>query len=1677
MNFKRFIFICSCLGAIVFQVQQLKGQVRSNDWINPGQEYFKINVAEKGVYQISYQALAAEANVDVSTVDPAGFQLFLYGEEQPIEVLTGNDGQFNSGDVIRFYGEKNDGTLDSGLYLNPEDQPHDYYSLYTDTASYFLTWNENQQGKRFNTFEDTNYSQYTPEDYFMKHSLSLATQNYYDGAPLLDIYSPFLLGLSYYTKGEGYGGGRFASFNIYDITVNTSNYYEQGPSPQGEILMYGDSRWDSAGYTSGVQYHHKTKIWINNELDPNYLIEEHLHAGFEKELLTYTFEDNDIRGSNTSFHFRAYGNLDRGLTLDYSKVSYAKVIYPKHFDLQGNLPFNFTLDKSKPNYHLAFPNYPSGKTRPILYDLTSESRIKGKLVNDSLKVVIPGSNERQRFFLTDSSNFKMVAPKKVTLEQFELNLSSNLDYLIVSNSSLKQAANQYASYRNSSGYNVETVYVDALYNHYSYGIHHPLGIRYFLKHLAEENNLPEHLLLLGKGLQNNKVRQGSLIQEDLVPTIGFPPSDKLYALNLKKNSEWSIDINVGRIPARTNQDALDYLNKLKNYENELSVAESQGGQLWRKNLLHIAGGKTQEENAQFVRYLNNYANTAKDTLIGAKVETISKNTSIPVDEEQEDLVIESVNEGLSLLSYFGHGAAEVLEVKIGEPKDYTQNKGNYPVYFFSGCILGNTYTESPGMAERFILNEDKGGILWVAESHYSFVNYLNPYADAFYENLGRKQYGEPMGSILRSTSNDFKNPGNYRSEMQVLQKTLQGDPAVRVFSPSKPDYSTSIEQINFKPQNPNTELDSFGIQIAINNNGKAINDSLNLKIQQRLPDFSQKTYDSIKIKAPFSIDTTIVYIQPNQNFAGENQFEIQLDPNNKIDELNKANNNVAINKFFPSSGIRPLFPREFGIVPDRSITLQAQSNNLFAEGVKYLFELDHEPTFNSAYLRSSMPLEGDATQDWPARLLPLDSFVYYWRTKQSNDTQQVSWQQSSFMYINDSRPGWAQGELNQMLSATTNDLTIDTSDRIFRFNRRTSGRYNIVSTGSKNSGSWDEIKYEGSKLFFSSATNGLYVLAIDPDRQERFYYQSPYNYQDAEARNDGHDKPKSGVFIFDWINGDGSIDSATVEDFKDHIDSIPNGFNVIAFTAASHGMADMGEDFYRTMENLGSGIIRDIKNGWPYILMGTKGSQPGEATEKTADTAIPLDPKEQILQATHTSFPLKQEATMTSSLIGPAKNWYEATVKTQTLETPSSDSVSFDVRGVTPEGNRATLFEGLSEGNHDISSVNAKQYPYLELDAYLQDTSALTPPQLDYWIVTHDRVPEGSLKPKIALNFYDDSLQQGDSIRIKFAYQNISDFTMDSLLVNFQVIDEQNQAVIDQSQRYAGLEARDTLIASRKFSTDNISGDNQFRLNVNPDFDQPEQYQFNNFYTQDFHVAVDQSNPLLDVTFNGKHIMDGAIVNPQPEIRITSKDDNRYYLMDDTSNISVVLENPEGKEKNLRYGEDLEFYPAKDASENKATVFYEPESKLKDGTYQLKVQATDKTGNQSGQNRYKKRFEVINESTITHLYPYPNPFTSRMRFIFTLTGSRIPDKVNIQIMTITGKVVKEITKQDLGPLRIGVNKTNYVWDGTDEFGDPLGNGVYFYKVKAYLNGEPIEHRETAGDKFFKKGLGKLYLMR
>jgi hypothetical protein len=534
----------------------------------------------------------------------------------------------------------------------------------------------------------------------------------------------------------------------------------------------------------------------------------------------------------------------------------------------------------------------------------------------------------------------------------------------------------------------------------------------------------------------------------------------------------------------------------------------------------------------------------------------------------------------------------------------------------------------------------------------------------------------------------------------------------------------------------------------------------------------------------------------------------------------------------------------------------------------------------------------------------------------------------------------------------------------------------------------------------------------------------------------------------------------------------------MAWSHRNHNAPLFNEELLQAFESIGSGQIRNLPNNMPYLIWGQKGQPAGMANEAIGQTITSLI---QIEDQFETNW---NQGFILSEPIGPASSWESIHWRQQSLESPNTDIVSLDVYGMQPGGQPVELINNIPATQTDLydlgQTINAQQYPILQFKVNMADDVNRTPAQMKRWQALYQGIPEAAIDPARHFVFVADTLQEGQELIFSTAITNISTYDMDSLLVRYWIVDENRQLHYIPYPRQAPLLAGQSLIDTVRYSTRGLPGKNTLWIEVNPDKDQLEQYHFNNIGNIPFFVKRDQSNPLLDVTFDGTRILDGEIVSAKPLIRISLNDENQFLLLNDTSLIKVYLQTPQQPELKRVFfveggQEKMRFFPAS-LPENACMVEFQPEFMV-DGTYRMRVQATDKSLNESGQQDYTVSFEVVNKSTITEVLNWPNPFTTATHFVFTLTGSELPSFFMIQIMTVTGKVVKEIDMNELGPLRIGRNITQYAWDGTDQYGDRLANGVYLYRIITSLNGQSIELSPTAASRFFHKEMGKMYLIR
>jgi hypothetical protein len=535
-----------------------------------------------------------------------------------------------------------------------------------------------------------------------------------------------------------------------------------------------------------------------------------------------------------------------------------------------------------------------------------------------------------------------------------------------------------------------------------------------------------------------------------------------------------------------------------------------------------------------------------------------------------------------------------------------------------------------------------------------------------------------------------------------------------------------------------------------------------------------------------------------------------------------------------------------------------------------------------------------------------------------------------------------------------------------------------------------------------------------------------------------------------------------------------NNTSFISNWQADQGSLGAGNSLYHKLKAAGFSKIDIFTRNLPFIFFYRKNrngtftpiQKMGDREDVQVEESIALLSK-------------YKSGTIESPAFGPARNWNALHWRGKSIETNSTDTVSIQVYGIRSNGNSELLATVQPAQDTSLAFINANTYPYVKLKMLNADQIFATPNQLRYWRINADYMPEGAIAPNISFNMKD-SVDQGEPINFTVAFKNISPVAFDSLRVKFEVTDRNNNRVVIPISKKKPLISGDTILVSATIDTRYLPGLNTLYVMVNPDNDQPEQYLYNNFIYKDFKVNEDKYNPLLDVTFDGVHILNRDIVSSKPGILVKLKDESRFMALADTALLKVQVRFPDGNLRNYFFGDSMRFTPANlSAGENTASIDFLP-SFPDDGEYELIVSGKDVVGNKAGRLEYRVTFTVINTPMISNMLNYPNPFTTSTAFVFTVTGNEVPQNMRIQILTITGKVVREVTKDELGPLHIGRNITDFKWDGTDMFGQKLANGVYLYRVITNLNGKSLDKYKAEGDntdKFFNKGYGKMYLMR
>jgi hypothetical protein len=1632
------------------------------EWIRSDQQYYKFKIANTGVYKFDSATLVANG-INLNGVDPKRFQIFKNGTEQYIYVHGQADGVFNNGDFIEFFAARNDGSFDTQLYPSVAAQPHPWYSLYTDTAVYFLTIlpaASAETGKRYTLSNDQSFGGYTAEPYFMQEVRVFPASEYVLGTNLNaggDLYVS-----SEYTDGEGWADSRLGLGEHREYTLNTP-FLSAGPSPTLDVKIVGVSDYT---ITNPPNNHH-VKISVAKAENLVYdTFRDFIFKGYFSQKDSNTINASIIGANQTVVKMEVLNDL--GVASDFNQLSYIRLTYPRLYNFGGQAsPLGFKVGhiqggiKSK----VTIVNYGSGaQTQPRLYDFKTNKRVVGVYDAGAVNMLIDISASPSEVFVFDSTQATLVT--QLTKTDFKvIDPTAGYEYIIVTHPKLNSAASDYAAYR-SQRYAVLKVFSSELYDYYTYGNVHPLAVRRMAQHLLNTATVkPKFLALLGKGYQGNLMRQNQYYDQHLVPVLGVPASDVLFTTGITGDGGYGNDIATGRIPAFTNDELNNYLQKLIYYETH-----SDSIQLWRKNILHLSGGEDLNQQDAFKTQMVNLGNVIKGKSFGGNVIAYHKNKSDATQSNLKEILAGVVNNGVSMLTFLGHGSATVIDVDFGSIENI-DNPNKYAFFYFNGCNIGNPSEIDPTLkvnlyGKDFVCAANKGAIGWLAHSNLTLDGKLYAQMNSFYNQMVVTNYGQPIGVLLTIASKNIST-GDVFMKSHCQQLTLLSDPALKIYSPVLPDYALQSNDLFMHPKDANAQLDSIAIGVILTNLGRATDDTIRATLTRTEPNNVKKTYSITSPRKLYYKDTLYIWMPVDEKIdVGNSSYEVTVDKENLLTEITKMNNAAQLTFYLPGNGMQTLLPLPDQIVTKDSVLLIAQNNDLFVGNTEYLFEIDTTPGFNSPLLQTSGLVTAGSIARWNVVLTAPDSTVYFWRSRMNiPDNQGGLWDTSAFTLIRNGAPGWAQSHFYQYHQASQTDKLIFESNKI----DFVENFHDVIAKQARwyHSGMGILDPYPLNPNVFACVNGGVIAMVYDA-RSLVIKEANGYPMNCNPSTN-----PTAFYYAFDTKTLAGQ------QDFARLVDSLEDGDYLALYTSYDAGSAGWGAAMRNALAKVGSAKVAAMQNFYACgVLIGKKGETPGLAYEDTVtttsssiDSAIILEVRRPLQGKWHTG-------SAVSNQIGPARQWNSVASNFRSIENTGTDKTWLTVIGVTKAGNDSILINRTTNFNQSLAAINAAVFPYLKLKMEFEDSMNRTPNQFGRWLVNYDVVPEGCINPRLGYTFYNKQIQQGDSIKIDIAFENLTDVAFDSVPVEFTITDNNRIVKYTNSYTEPALAGNTYKVLSRKMPTEALSGNNILAIAVNGKQILPEVTYVNNFANIGFEVMVDKKNPMLDVTFDGYRIMNGDFVSPIPVIRLLSKDDNQFKIQKDTSTFNLFIKRPSdnGNFEKISFSSPEITFVSGTATNNTAMLEYKPQ-RLDDGDYSLRVQAKDASGNASGNNSYEIDFKVLNESTITNFFPYPNPGTTNIRFVFTLTGSRAPDQLLIRIMTITGKVVKEITTDEFGPIKIGNNISQFGWDGTDNFGDRLANGVYLYQVFTRIDGQTIKKRDLAADQFVLHNTGKIYLLK
>ncbi len=1664
-------------------------------WYNPQKYYLKIYVSKKGIYRVTYQDLLNAGAPIGGGVSSAKLELYHDGIENFLEVVDGGDSLFGPGDHVTFVGYP--------------PKPHTPYThLNTDVRYnvYWLSFQADTSGLRFKevsgypTFYNRTLNTHKRTVHYELDSLyeplGWAPDGnrdywYWGRASALNgqLQSIFVKPFDpFYQYNENYPTATIR-VNMHGLT--TSNYlcnYDHNVDVYVNSKIVDSIKWNAQTAMTFVDsfYIHPDSFQVfpennfmqvraNGRVCNSSRSDEIRINWFEFEYWAYNWTTTD--------HLYFTSPPQNFGTNRYILWRWQDTTMKVYVPLSGKLLINNQINRDSINSVLFADNvfqeteYFCGTTNHFF-------------TVDSIVADVPSTlrdvNNAADYIVITHPKFQNIAQR---LKNFRMN---NFPDTTVTNPRIYIAN------------------VMDIYDEFSFGKLNPQSIKEFIKYAYEkwQKPSPNYVVLIGDmSFDYRKINPNS--RENYIPSIAYhsiqygrAASDNGFVT--VAGADNIPDLVIGRISIETVAEGNAYLDKLEQYPADPGKAWRETALLLASGADEVDELKFGFNDESLVLY-NYYLKP-----MGYEANMVFRFPTKPPHMPYKGTTTEikkGFDDGAAIVNYYGHGGGYQWDLAFLEDDIYfLQNIGRLPFIVSVTCYTAH-YDNQDVFGEQFIKIPQKGAISFLGSSgltHWQIGVYFNQLL--FQQIFNYKNY--ISGSSFSNAKALMPDYSYYSNQISLL--TLLGEPLLKLALPSKVDFSLSGKDLKLDPEFPlvgdsvhiKLDMKNYGILTSDTVTVEFLFSSVDTtgSIREfRVPVFGNRDTLDFYWKPPVSGLITV---------TAKINLKDQVDEYDYND--NTAQNLIAVFNLSDPSIITPfdglatsansmLFtsgdigyyiakPLEYFFEIDTSVTFGSPVvKSPKVTGTDGMIRWQSPQLPNGSYFWRARIYDGTEYGRWSKprtiALGGIDAVGFHISKEQLRilDAENVDYHPIKKVLVQNTDLRLPEPKMETFLEKidlttipyfdTVGTSALVTDGKYFYvgnywynvFLYNPSGKSMLYRVGTGYHGTTKGADYGPVPNFYEQIRG---QMAYHSDGNIYIPYGDSVNLIRLNTQTQTFDTipVPAGLINFKtgtvskgdfYLSSDSQyvysvshVDTAGDYKYKMRIydpalnwqlvgeKDFPNIQSYIGF--ASYFVT--GGHFY-PYESFSAGYMRRIRiddgylvKDWPTWIIPqalqnqfSQWSYDWEHNRAYATVYRRLDTLKPAIYSFYGRY-RDDQGKVTTPEIGPAQNW-------KSFNYSMIDQGSFGQYFATVFGfhNETRSWDTLAVGvtqSLDLGMYDADKYSKLKAEISMIDTSKIPGSPLELTEVHFDYDP---WLPEIAIaspdfSFSPDSVLQGLPLTISLRVNNISQNSVADAKVSLFL----NSADTAFYTTTVSIPGDSFLTISNAIPTHALVFTNGVRALV--EYPGREFFTFNNIAQNKFYISRDTINPQFRITFDGEEILNGDLISKKPKVLITLQDNSPLPL--DTSYFTLIYDNiPVGFSRpDIRF--EYSPYP-----NSEARIIWEPT--LGEGKHYLDVLAKDASNNFFDTTFNRSVFYVYEDDDIDRMFNYPNPFKKDTYFTYELRGQNFPEEIKIKVYTIAGRLIRDFSIPQ-STYKIGFNY--YHWDGKDQDGDTIANGLYFYKV-------------------------------